>query len=189
MPDRRRTLWRFVRAVLLAWSAAAAALCTPAPATAVEGTPTPLEVRAVFLLHLARFVKWPDTPLDERDRAFVVGCYADDPIAPLLRQIVQGESIAGQPIELRQLRRPADFEGCDLVYLGDALGGSITRAIRRLRDRSILFVGNADRLIEAGGHVQFYPRDSQVRLRISPENLRASRLVPNSQLLRVATVR
>lgn len=180
-----------MRAPLLACFALATALCLPAPAAATEGAPTPLEVRAVFLLNLARFVKWPDAPPAEpnRDRAFVIGCYADDPIAIPLRQIVQGESIGGRPIELRELRRATDFAGCNLVYLGDALSRSIVRAIERLRERPVLFVGNTDGLLEAGGHVQFYPRGSQVRLRVSPDNLRLSHLVPNSQLLRVATVR
>lgn len=180
-----------MRATRLACVAFATALCLPGAVAATEGAPTPLEVRAVFLLNLARFVKWPEAPPAEPDssRAFVIGCYADDPIAVPLRQIVQGESIGGRPIELRELRRAADFADCNLVYLGDALSGSITRAIERLRDRPVLFVGNADGLLEAGGHVQFYPRGSQVRLRVSPENLRLSHLVPNSQLLRVATVR
>lgn len=191
MPDLHRTFRVSLRAPLLACVALAATLGQPVSAVATEGAPTPLEVRAVFLLNLARFVKWPEAPLAEppHDRAFVIGCYADDPIAIPLRQIVQGESIDGRPIELRELRRAADFADCNLVYLGDALSGSITRAIERLRERPVLFVGNADRLLDAGGHVQFYPRGSQVRLRVSPENLRLSRLVPNSQLLRVATVR
>jgi hypothetical protein len=168
---------------------AALTLCAPASASASEGAPTPLEVRAVFLLHLARFVRWPDAMSADRRQAFVIGYAANDPIAIPIRQTIQGESIGDHPIELLELRRREDIERCNLVYLGDTLSGDAIRAIRRQREQPVLFVGNADGLLEAGGHVQFYQRGSQVRLRIDPENLRVAHLVPNSQLLRVATTR
>lgn len=185
-PRSLRPLWRASLATCVAF---AVVLCTPLDVAATEGTPTPLEVRAAFLLNLARFVRWPEAGLAEPGRAFVIGYFAGDPIAVPLRQIVQDESIANHPIQLLELRHRTDFNRCNLVYVGDNFGGELARAIENRRDRPVLFVGNSEALLAVGGHVQFYQRGSQVRLRISPENLRTSGLIPNSQLLRVATMR
>ncbi|MBI2510572.1 MAG: YfiR family protein [Opitutae bacterium] len=178
-----------LRAALVASVAYAAALCFPPGASANAGAPTPLELRAAFLLNLARFVRWPGATPGEPDGTFVLGYFQADPIAAPLRQIVQGESIAGLSIELRELRRYDDFSRCNLVYVGDTLRSDVVRAIGRQRVHPVLFVGDSYRLLSVGGHVQFFQQGGQVRLRISPENLRSAGLVPDSRLLRVATTR
>lgn len=179
---------RFIRWLGLC-AVGAAALAQLAPTTrAADVHATPLELRAVFLLNLARFVRWPEHSLGDAKAPFVIGYYGNDPISLPLEQIVHDESIDGHPIELRQLRRGADLSGCHVVFFSPAHAADQAPAIRAQRNRPILLVGDGEGFLALGGHIQFYQLGNQLRLRVNSDSLRESQLVPNSQLMRVATV-
>lgn len=166
-----------------------AALAGPPPAAlAASRTASEQEVRAVVLLHLARFVRWPDEAFPQPDSPLVIGIYKSDELAKILTQAVRDEKIDHRPIVCRSLATPGDLEGCHLVFVGQAAVRPLAPLLMRLQSRPILLVSDAEGFLYLGGHVQFYSHSGEVKIRVAPRNLKAAQLAASSQLLRIARV-
>jgi len=146
------------------------------------------EVQAVFLLNLTRFIRWPERAFAGEDAPLLIGVLPDDPVGALLTDAVRGETVGRRPIAVRQVRTPADLEGCHLVYFAKADANDSTRMLAALREKPVLAVGDTEGFLRLGGHVQFFNRGGQVRLRLATGNLKRAELTASSQLLRVAEV-
>lgn len=146
------------------------------------------EVRAIFLLHLARFVRWPDEAFAKPDAPLVIGVYQSDELADILTQAVREEKIDRRPIVCRPLATPGDLEGCHLVFVGAPAVRPLAPLLVRLQSRPILLVSDAEGFLYLGGHVQFYSRSGEVKIRLAPRNIKAAHLAASSQLLRIARV-
>jgi hypothetical protein len=146
------------------------------------------EVRAVFILHLARFVRWPETVFARPDSPLVIGVYQSDELADILRDAVRGEKIDGRPIECRRLATPGEIDDCHLVFVGESAVRPLAPLLARLADRPILLVSDAEGFLNLGGHVQFYAQAAEMKIRLAPNKLKNAHLAASSQLLRVARV-
>lgn len=157
------------------------------PLFAAEPAPQ-REVQAIFLLNLTRFVRWPDHAFTAEDSPLLIGVLPADPVTPLITDAARGEMAGKHPLAVRQLRSSADVEGCHLLFLPKTDMDSVARLATAARSKSILTVSDADGFFRLGGHVQFYTRGGQVRLRLDLKNLKQADLTPSSQLLRVSEV-
>jgi hypothetical protein len=146
------------------------------------------EVQAVFLLNLTRFIRWPERAFPGEEAPLQIGVMPDDPVGVLLAEAVRGETVGRRPIVVRLVRTPADLEGCHLVYFAKADLEETMKLLTPLRARPLLAVGDVDGFLRSGGHVQFFNRAGQVRLRLAAGNLKRAELSASAQLLRVAEV-
>jgi hypothetical protein len=181
------------RAHAVRWALAFAALLSLAAPAALPAAPAdrPVsrqEVRAVFILHLARFVRWPETVFARPDSPLVIGVYQSDELADILRDAVRGEKIDGRPIECRRLATPGEIDDCHLVFVGESAVRPLAPLLARLADRPILLVSDAEGFLNLGGHVQFYAQAAEMKIRLAPNKLKNAHLAASSQLLRVARV-
>ena len=160
-----------------------ALLLVPLPAAPKAEGP---QVQALFLLHLAKFVKWPAEAFDSPEAEFVIGVSAGSPLYSPLRRVTLGEQLWGRNILCRPLRGPADLEGCHLVFIeSDALPNFVAR-LPELRNSPTLLVSDAEGFLLLGGHVQFLTRSGRMRLRLAPDHLQDANLHASAQLLRIA---
>ncbi|MBA4136477.1 MAG: hypothetical protein C0518_04085 [Opitutus sp.] len=182
-PPARRTVWAVTMLVLLSciWNSGLVA----APAARIVSEE---EVRAVFLLHLARFVRWPEQAFKQADSPLVVGVLQSDRLAEILREAVRDENVGSRRIECRVLRSPSEIAQCHLVFVGAPAVRPVAPLIAALQHEPILLVSDAEGFLNLGGHVQFFSRSGEVKLRVAPSNLKSSHLAASSQLLRIARV-
>lgn len=146
------------------------------------------EVRAVFLLHLARFVRWPEKTFAHPDAPIVIGVLQNNPLAEVLQEVVRDERVGTHPIESRVLRSAAEIAQCHVVFIGASAVRPAAPLIAALQQEPILLVSDAEGFLHLGGHIQFYSRAGEVKIRVAPANLKESHLTASSQLLRIARV-
>lgn len=176
-----------IAGVLGAWAARlGVALLLLAPLPAADRLPQQQEVQAVFLLHLTRFIRWPDNAFAAEDAPLVIGFFSDDPVGLLLDEVAHGELAGKHPIATRRIHVSADLNGCHMVYYGRGGINSAAQMIASLRDKPVLTVSDAEGFLRLGGHVQFFTRGGQLKLRVDLRNLKRAELTASSQLLRVA---
>jgi hypothetical protein len=152
---------------------------------AAEGA-DPREIKAVFLLNLTRFVRWPETAFPADDAPLVIGLLQEDPLGSVLIEAAKGETSGKHPIQVRRVRTAAEFGECHLIYIASGGFGNVAQMIGPLRTKPVLLVSDADSFLRLGGHVQLFARNGQTRLRLNVPNFQRAELVPSAQLLRVA---
>src|SRR5262245_49789303 len=99
-----RTLQRPARRSLLSWLCCAALLLvlgmtrSHAAATASEA-----EVKAAFLLNLARFVEWPTNAFPSDAAPLRVAVFGDDDFTPRLSALLSDKKAHGRPFEVKRI--------------------------------------------------------------------------------------
>lgn len=146
------------------------------------------ELKAVFLLHLARFVTWPESSFSSPSAGLTIGVFPGDPVGAVLDDLALGERVGSHPVVVRRIRSLIEMESCHLAFFPDESLTARVQLLAHLRGRPVLTVSDASAFLSMGGHVQFFSRAGQLRIRLHRENLRDSGLLPSSQLLRVAVV-
>jgi hypothetical protein len=142
-------------------------------------------VHAAFTLNLTRFITWPEATFATSDAPLVIGTFPRDPVNEELDAAVRGEVVNGHPVRTMRIQSFDDLPKCHVVFIShnNTRQAAVLQQVAR---KPILTIGDGDGFLELGGHVRFVPQPPRIGLRISVENLRASRLEARAQLLRLA---
>jgi hypothetical protein len=184
---RRTRSAGIVCAVALALLAASAYYAaTPAVAASHAPILSTQQIHAAFTLNLTKFVTWPASAFASDTAPFVIGTFPRDLINDRLDAAARGEMVGSHPVQTVRIQSLDDVAKCHVIFLSK---GNTRQAavLERAARRPILTVSDADGFLELGGHVEFLPQSTNVRLSISVDNLKASGLEARSQLLRIAT--
>jgi len=168
--------------------AALLGLLAPAAAPAQAGAPRENELKAVFLFNFAQFVEWPAGAFATPDAPLVIGVLGDDPFDGVLDSTIQGERINNHPLVVERYRRVEDVGTCHILFISRPDAEHLDQVLPRLRDRSILTVGDAGNFSRAGGMIAFVTEHNRIRLRINLTAATAANLVLSSKLLRPAEI-
>ena len=140
-------------------------------------------VKAVFLYNFSRFVTWPGS--SPSNGPFVIGILGNNPFGNYLEQVVEGETIGGQKIEVQYYSDVSEIKSCHILYINKANAADVAK---NLAGRNILTVGDGDDFARSGGIIRFFVDKNKIRLRINQRHAKAANLQISSKLLRVADV-
>ena len=167
--------------------ALAAVLWVLSAGTGTAATPTPLEVRALYLYNFSLFVTWPETAFEAPDAPLRYCVVGNPALARVLARLIEGEKARGHPLEL--VEQPRTFEYCHLLYLDHSLGERVGAILAGVRRRPVLTVGDSEAFVQNGGMVGLVRQGRRIRpvihraavgkagIRISSKLLRLARLV------------
>lgn len=169
---------------------AAVLLCLSAPATfgpdhaALAQPASEQRLKAAFFYRFPQFVEWP--PPTVQSAATMDLCLAKPaPMAGDLRVLVEGESLRGRPLRVREVADAAGLAGCHALFAGTHADAD-RRLLRAARDRPILTVGEDDRFLQDGGIIAFRVLDRRVRFEVDLTHARRAGLRLDVRLLRLA---
>ena len=149
---------------------------------------TEYRVKAGFLFNFPQFVEWPARAFRDASAPIVIGILGDDPFGRYLDELVAGEKIGERPLVVQRFRRVEDIADCHILFISHSEAGSFEKIFARLRERSVLTVGEDDGFARIGGMVRFTIENNKVRLRINRATAEAGGLTISSKLLRLATL-
>jgi hypothetical protein len=165
-------------------------LCLSVPSTfgpgreALAQPASEQQLKAAFFYRFPQFVQWP--PPVVQSAATMDLCLARPaPIADDLRVLVEGESLRGRPLRVREIGDVAALIGCHALFAGEHADAD-RRLLRAARDRPILTVGEDDRFLQDGGIIALRVRDQRVRFEVDLAHARRAGLRLDVQLLRLA---
>jgi hypothetical protein len=145
------------------------------------------DVKAAFLLNLARFVEWPPSIEALPDR-FTICIYGDDPFGPVLDRSIDGQTIRGREVRLRRLDSAESATLCRIAFVRAEEVRKSEELIAAVRGAHVLVVGERTELLEMGGVVQLVTRDRRVRIVINKEAADKAGLEISSKLMALADV-
>ena len=180
----RSCAWAVLASVVL-WCSAGPALAAGPPAPA---PPAEYQVKAAFLFNFTQFVEWPPTAFPEAGSPLIIGVLGADPFGPYLDNLVRGESRGTHPIQVVRYQQAEEIEQCHILFVGQREAGQLDAVFARLKNRSILTVGDFKGFALRGGMIRFLTVNNKIRLRVNLEAAKAAGLVLSSKLLRPAEV-
>lgn len=139
-------------------------------------------LKAAFVSKFPQFVSWPATTHVDRLTICVV---RPNPFGGELAALVEGESVNGRPLSVRQLDAAEPLEDCGILFVPAA-----TRDRKALLQRAarlpILTVGESPDFLDVDGIVNLRVVADRVRFEINLPAAQRSGLQISSQLLRLA---
>lgn len=144
-----------------------------------------LQIKAAYLLNFARFVDWP-RPAGEASEPVVIAVFGQDAIAGALETTVQGKTIKGHPIKIRQFASLEQIDRCDILFFPRSEAKKSPPVLAGLSGKPILTVGESNGFLEQGGMVEFRVIDDSLRFSINVGAADRSGLKIRSELLSVA---
>lgn len=160
--------------------------CIPVLQPLKAQTPsTANQLKAVFLYNFSQFVDWPPASFSSSSSPFVIGILGRDPFGSYMESVVQGEKVGTHPIVVERYSSAGDVKACHILFINTSEPSS---AIRELKNRTILTVGDQKNFAKLGGMIRFFIENNKIRLQINLRAARAANLNISSKLLRVAEV-
>jgi hypothetical protein len=147
------------------------------------------DLKAAFVFNFSQFVEWPTNNFASTNSPFVIGVLGgSNDFVKTLSDLVRNEKNAGHPMTVRASRSVNDLRDCEIVYIGSSEAPRLREIMAHLRDRSVLTVSDMDDFIEQGGIIRLYTSNNKMRMKISLDAAKRSRLTISSKLLRLAEV-
>lgn len=180
---------RFRRFRLLGAIAAMAwALLVPASLVAQLPKPSEYQVKAAYIYNFGKFVKWPPTSVANQSSSFIICALGEDSMSSILQSTLSGKSIAGRPVTVKQISKPQDAIGCQILFLNLDEKSHLQGILSALGRASVLTVSDIPDFSKRGGMIQFVLEDDRVRFEINRASAESAGLTLTSDLLKVATV-
>lgn len=149
----------------------------------------PLEarVKAGCLYNFAKFVEWPAGTFRTAKEPLVIGIVGEDPLVPVLAELVAGVRVGGRSVQVRRCRAGADAPRCQILFIGRNQPEPLPALLAAVRGMPVLTVSEAAGFVQAGGMIQLTRQDGRLRFVIQAGVAGQARLKISSQLLKLAS--
>ena len=146
--------------------------------------PTEYEVKAAYLYHFAKFVRWPEEKAI--GATFVIAVLGQDPFGGVLDKTLAGKTLLDRKVEVRRIGAPEAGSRAQILFVGSSEKPRLAEILKALQGTTVLTVGEMDDFTDRGGMIAFKLRDDVVRFEINLEQVERARLKMSSQLIRLA---
>jgi hypothetical protein len=154
--------------------------------SAVSQTLNEDQIKAGYLFNFTRFVEWPAQAFATATSPMIVCVVGDSPLTNLLTDAAAGKVVNGRTVSVKPLKASDEFRGCNLLFVGSAQARGAERILERLKEMSVLSVGEAPGFAEAGGVINFFTQDNKVKVEINLDAATHSNLKINAKLIAVS---
>jgi hypothetical protein len=160
---------------------AAAAWSREAPAQ-LPG-PTQYDVQSVYLIDLAKFVRWP---VGSEHNVITICVVGPKGYTESLTKFVAGERIGGRPIAVRTIQTPEEEEGCNILFIGAAVTPRLDRLLAAAANKPVLTVSDIPGFLDRDGMIQLVMVGNRVRFSVNLRPVARSGLSLSSEFLKLA---
>ena len=144
------------------------------------------QVKAAYLYNFTKFVEWPSGVFRNPDDPAVICVIGDERTSDVLESAVVGKKANGRPVKARRPHFPAEFDSCQILFIGFPDKERIAQLLHALHRSSVLTVGQSDEFIPLGGMINLAIKNTTIELEIDPGASNAAGLKISSRLLVVA---
>ena len=143
------------------------------------------KVRLGFLLNFARYVDWPELTFKPGGSLRFCLAPGDADLAAQFGELSK-QSILGRPIQVKQLVRLTDVNGCHVLYLSAETPGALPAWLGAAQQTGALTVGDLPDFVEVGGMIGLVQVGGRYRFDVNLGAARQANLRISSQLLKLA---
>jgi hypothetical protein len=144
------------------------------------------QIKAVFLFNFAQFVRWPPSAFSGADAPLVIGVLGDNPFGAYLDDAVRGEKVDNRSLVVEHYHAVDEIKACHILFISRSEATRLEQILARLKDRSVLVVGDGDDFVQRGGTIRLATLQNKIRLIVNVEAAKLANLMISSKLLRSA---
>jgi hypothetical protein len=150
-------------------------------------------VKLAYLCNFARYItRAADSVAQEKDKddEWIIGVLGEDPFRGALDRIAaSGRKVQGRRIVARHFASIEDYRRCNVLFIPKTVPRKQHEAaIRTLRGKPVLLVGEIAGFAGLGGCISFYREADNVRFEINPNALHDHHIEASSKLLALAKI-
>lgn len=156
------------------------------PSLAAAQTPDEHDVKAAFLVNLAKFVDWPAAVSARPELAICI--LGDDPFGLNVDRLAEGLVVRGRRVVIRRIGVAVEAAGCDIAFVRSEEHGKAVELIAAVRGLPVLTVGEDFAFAQLGGAIHLPTRNRRVEIVVNTSVVEASGLRLSSKLMSLATI-
>ena len=146
-------------------------------------------IKAAYLYSFGRYVTWPKRTFESETAPFAIGVLGDHPILDSLKAIAKRKRIGGRRIVIRKITDiDQDLDVQILFVPGNIEAEPQFKAVNRLKNQSILLVGETVGFVKRGGTINSTLQTNSIRMRINVDSAKRQDLMIDAKLLNIATL-
>lgn len=166
--------------------ALSAAVGGPSALAAQAPSSLEYEVKGQYLFNFLAFIDWPAASFTQPDAPFRLCLAGVDSFGGTLDSVVRGQKVQGHPIVVDRLKDETTAGTCHVLFVSKVDNERMAAIAKATEHRSVLLVGETQKLLELCGAIVFVLDGERVRFDISLAGLASHNLKASSKLLRVA---
>lgn len=153
------------------------------PAAAGEPPPREYDVKAVFIHHFTRYLRWPP---DAAGGSFEIAVFGESEIVAPLREIAKRKTVDDHPIVVRQVFAAEEIGQPRILFVPRGTAFPFEELLRAVRGGTTVIVAEKEGFGRRGAAINFVLRDESIRFEVSERALRGARVSAGAQLLKLA---
>jgi len=142
------------------------------------------KLKAVYLLHFANFVEWPESAFKEPGKMNVC-VFQDNPFGSYLDE-VDGEQVKGRVLTTRSGVAMEQVDECHILYVGRPHTHNLIAIKKHIGSANVLLISEQQDFEEAGGIISYFVESNKLRIAIDADSASAASLKISSKLLQIA---
>lgn len=142
------------------------------------------EVIAAMVYNFTKYVEWPSDALAVNNQLTM--CIAGATPFKSSFDKYRNKLSNGKVVKVRDIGSPQEVPGCNLLFIDGSEQAHLAMYLQQTTKTSILTVSNMAGFTSSAGIIGFSRLDDQVRFDINLEQIKRSRLVVSSKLLKLA---
>ncbi|HWA28758.1 MAG TPA: YfiR family protein [Lacunisphaera sp.] len=173
-----------------AWSlrpAAAALLALVLAGSLAAQRSREYDLKAVFLFNFTTFVEWPEDARPKPGQPLIIGILGRDPFGRVLDDVVAGEKLQDNPLQVRRYRTVEAAQEAQVLYISSSEAERMPQILHFLRDKPVLTVADMPHAAGTEAVISF-ATGNHIQLQVNPAAAQRAGLNISSKLLRVATL-
>lgn len=144
------------------------------------------KIKAAYIYNFAKFVKWPEEIVAEATQPVRIGILGEDPLARTLERAVEGKTVQGRPLAVREFKRVEDLETCHILFISTSEEDRFDQVIEKICGSGTLVVADNCDLVDRGCHIAFLLKGNKLKFAINLAEAKKSGLKVSSKLLDIA---
>jgi hypothetical protein len=130
-------------------------------------------------------VDWPDSSHASTE-TFKLGILGADPFTPGLRELLEGKSVNGRPIEVHRLTSAVDAQAFHVIWVSASESRNLSEILSVLNGVPVLTVSDIDDFMRRGGMIGFEMEGRRVRFNVNLAAADRAGLKISSEVLKLA---
>ena len=142
-----------------------------------------------YTLYVYNFMKYVEWPENQNKGDFIIVLIGKSKIEKELRNLALQKKIKGRNIQIKTSNSVDEINDCHLLYIAEDKSSAIKEINLKLKNRSILIVGERDGLASKGASLSFATLDSdELSFDINKKVIEQRNLKIASSLLKLGSV-
>lgn len=143
-------------------------------------------IKAGFIYHFTRFIKWPpNTASQDKYNICVIG---ENPFGSILDRLAEKHRSKDQPLEINLDVSKSEIQGCHMLFVSFSKRFDLEDIVEQAKEYPVLTIGDTEGFAERGVDINLLVVENRVKLKINKQCLDYKGFEVSSELLDLAEI-